>query len=78
MAPCLLAPNTHTAPIVLQCPFCPLGVTDTTHFANIHTVMDKDRYAMTWDGLTEVLMLHHERGHQKVFQQVIMQQTMVG
>lgn len=45
--------HTHTAPIVLHCPFCPLGVTDTAHYANIHTtVMDKDRYAMTWEGLT--------------------------
>lgn len=50
-----LSPGTkhaHTAPIVLHCPCCPLEVTDTAHYANIHSVTDRDRYAMTWDGLT--------------------------
>lgn len=46
-----------------------------------HTVMDKDRYAMTWDGLTayEFLMLHHEEASKTLnFQQVVMQQTIGG
>lgn len=75
-----LSPGTkraHTAPIVLHCPRCPLEVTDTAHYANICMVMDKDRYAMTWDALTEFLMLRHEAKTFN-FQQVVLQQTPAG